>query len=588
VEIIMSATLTSAKAQVPAPAQASTVHARRWYTLAVLCLSLLVIVVDSTIVNVALPTFTRQLHASTSGLQWIVDAYTLTFAALLLLAGAIADRYGRHRALAGGLAVFAAGSLAAVFTSTTAELIAARAVMGIGGAFIMPATLSIISSVFTDPAERTKAIGLWSAVSGLGVAIGPLAGGWLLTHFSWDSIFLVNLPIVAVALVAGHWLIPASRAEQAGRLDLTGAALSVAAFTVLTYTIIEAPDNGWLSVTTLGLAAASAVLLGVFVAWETRSDHPMLPLHLFRNPRFTGAGISITVMFFALSGVVFLSTQIYQLILGYSPLAAGVRALPSAAALAVFSPLGAALAKRAGAFVPVALGLTVITAGLALFATASAQSGYGHYILAMVIVCAGVGLALSAATSASMQELPPAMAGVGSAVNDTTRNMGSVLGVAVIGSITASVFASQMAHLGHGSVGSVGAAAAAAHSAGGAYGAAVLHAAASAFITGADRAVLAGAIATLAGALIAFRTLRGPRRAPAQAPVPAEAPAAATTSVPAGISAAAAVPVAAERTAAAAVPVPAEGAAAVTAPVPAERTAAVTAPVRAEFLVLAR
>src|SRR6516162_3745893 len=239
-------------------------YARRWYTLGVLCLSLLIIVVDTTIVNVALPTFARQLNASTSGLQWIVDAYTLTFAALLLLAGAIADRYGRHYALAAGLAVFAAGSLAAAFTQTTSELIAARAVMGVGGAFIMPATLSIITAVFTDHAERTKAIGLWSAVSGLGVAIGPVAGGWLLAHFSWDSIFLVNLPIVAVALVAGHWLVPASRSAGAGRLDLAGAALSVAAFTGLTYTIIEAPSNGWLSARTLAFGAASVALLGLF------------------------------------------------------------------------------------------------------------------------------------------------------------------------------------------------------------------------------------------------------------------------------------------------------------------------------------
>ncbi len=451
-----------------------------------------------------------------------MDAYTLTFAALLLLAGAIADRYGRHYALAGGLAVFAVGSLAAAFTQTTTELIAARALMGVGGAFIMPATLSIITNVFTDRAERTKAIGLWSAVSGLGVAIGPVAGGWLLTHFSWDSIFLVNLPIVAVALVAGRWLIPASRAPQAGRLDLAGAALSVAAFTVLTYAIIEAPGNGWLSATTLGLFGAAAVLLAVFVAWEARSSHPMLPLHLFRNPRFSGAGASITVMFFALSGVVFLSTQIYQFVLGYSPLAAGVRALPSAAALAVFSPLGAALAKRAGSMVPVTLGLTAVTAGLAVFATASAASGYGHYVLAMVIVAAGIGLSMSAATSASMAELPPAMAGVGSAVNDTTRNMGSVLGVAVFGSVTASVFASRMAHLagGHGFGGSLGAAATAAHHATGAYGAALMQATASAFVTGADRAVLAGAFVTLAGALIAVRTLRAPRPALVKDPAP--------------------------------------------------------------------
>jgi len=500
-----------AETSTPARAATSTSYARRWYTLGVLCLSLLVIVVDTTIVNVALPTFARDLHASTSGLQWIVDAYTLTFAALLLLAGAIADRYGRHHALAGGLAVFAAGSLAAAFTHTTTELIAARALMGIGGAFIMPATLSILVAVFTEPAERTKAIGLWSAVSGLGVAIGPVAGGWLLTHFSWDSIFLVNLPIVAVALIAGRWLIPASRAPRSGRLDLTGAILSVAAFTVLTYTIIEAPGYGWLSAWTLGLFTASTALLVAFVVWEARSDHPMLPLHLFRNPRFTGAGLTITVVFFALSGVVFLNSQILQIVLGYSPLAAGVRALPSAAALAVFSPVGASLAKRAGTLVPVALGLTAVTGGLALYATASGASGYGHYILAMVIVCAGIGLAMSAATSASMRELPPAMAGVGSAVNDTTRNMGSVLGVAVMGSIAASVFASRMAGAGHGASGSVGAAVAAAHRAGGAYGTSLLHTAASAFVTGADRAVLAGAIAALAGLVIVFRTLRAAR-----------------------------------------------------------------------------
>jgi EmrB/QacA subfamily drug resistance transporter len=495
-------------------------YARRWWTLGVLCLSLLVIVVDTTIVNVALPTFARDLHASSSGLQWIVDAYTLTFAALLLLAGAIADRYGRHRALAGGLALFALGSLAAAFTQTTTELIAARAIMGIGGAFIMPATLSILMAVFTDHAERTRAIGLWSAVSGLGVAIGPVAGGWLLTHFSWDSIFGVNLPIVAIALVAGHWLIPASRVAGSGRLDLTGAALSVAAFTGLTYTIIEAPSHGWLSVQTLGFGAVSLALLTGFVTWEARAEHPMLPLRLFRNPRFTGAGLAITVLFFALSGVVFLSSQIYQFVLGYSPLAAGVRALPSAAALAVMSPVGAFLAKRAGVRVPVILGLVMLAAGMVFFATASASSGYGHYVLAMVIDSAGIGLAMSAATSVSMRELPPALAGVGSAVNDTTRNMGSVLGVAVFGSIAASVFASRMGGV------SLGAAAAAGNPDHRAGGAAVLHAAAGAFVSGADRAVLAGAIVVAAGLAVAFRAFR-PERASvtASASVPAGAPA---------------------------------------------------------------
>jgi EmrB/QacA subfamily drug resistance transporter len=480
-------------------------YPRRWYTLIVLCLALLVIVVDGTIVNVALPTFARDLGAGTTGLQWIVDAYTLTFAALLLLAGAIADRYGRHHALTAGLAVFGAGSLVAAFTGTTTELISARVLMGVGAAFIMPATLSILMNVFTNPVERTKAIGLWSAVSGLGVAIGPVTGGWLLAHFSWGSIFLVNLPIVAIALVAAHWLVPASRAPRsAGRLDLLGALLSVAAFTALTYTIIEAPDNGWLSFTTLGLASATAGLLALFIWREARAAHPMLPLSLFRNPRFTGAAVTLTILFFALSGAVFMSTQIYQFVLGFSPLAAGVRALPSAAALAVFSPLGANISKRLGATVPVVLGLCMISAGLVFFATASATSGYGHYVIAMIVMSGGIGLAMAAATTASMAVLPPALAGVGSAINDSTRNMGSVLGVAVFGSISASVFASKMtaAHL---SASSVGAAAIAARRTGDVD---LLHVAASAFVSGADHAVIAGVAAGIAGALIAARTFR--------------------------------------------------------------------------------
>jgi len=494
------------------PGTTATPYPRRWYTLIVLCLSLLVIVVDGTIVNVALPTFARDLHAGTTALQWIVDAYTLTFAALLLLAGAIADRYGRDHALTAGLAVFGAGSLVAAFTGTTTELIAARVLMGVGGAFIMPATLSILMNVFTNPVERTKAIGLWSAVSGLGVAIGPVTGGWLLAHFSWGSIFLVNLPIVAIALVAGHWLVPASRAPGAGaghRLDLLGALLSVAAFTTLTYTIIEAPDNGWLSGTTLGLAGATASLFALFIWREARAAHPMLPLRLFRNPRFTGAAVTLTVLFFALSGAVFMSTQIYQFVLGFSPLAAGVRALPAAAALAVFSPLGANISKRAGVAVPVALGLCMIAAGLTFFGTATAASGYGHYVIAMVTMSAGIGLAMAAATTASMQVLPPALAGVGSAINDSTRNMGSVLGVAVFGSISASIFASRMTAA-HMSVSSVGAAAIAARQTGNVD---LLHTAANAFVSGADHAVIAGIIAGVAGALIAVRTFRTRRPA---------------------------------------------------------------------------
>src|SRR5215470_13943372 len=403
----------------PEPDQAGVrpAPANRWATLAVLCLSLLVIVVDNTIVNVALPTLARQLHATTSGLQWIVDGYTLAFASLLLLAGALADRFGRHRALAAGLAAFAAASFAAALTRTTGELVAARAAMGVAAAFIMPATLSILTSVFTDQAERAKAIGLWAAVSGLGVAIGPVAGGWLLAHFSWDSIFLVNLPIAAVALAAGRWLVPASRAPVPRRLDLTGAALSVTAFAALTYTLIQAPADGWTSAATIARAAATAGLL---------------------------AAVAIMLLFFALTGGVFLLTQIYQFVLGYSPLAAGLRTLPSAAMLAIASPVGARIARRFGTRVPVVAGLTLMTGGLALFATATAGSTYGHYVTAMIILSAGIGLAMAPATESVMHRLPPALAGVGSAVNDATRNLGSVLGVAVVGSVAASTYASHL------------------------------------------------------------------------------------------------------------------------------------------------
>jgi EmrB/QacA subfamily drug resistance transporter len=480
----------------------------------VLCLSLLVIVVDSTIVNVALPTLARQLHAQTSGLQWIVDGYTLAFAALLLPAGTLADRFGRHYALSGGLALFAAGSLAAAFTSTTAELITARAVMGVGAAFIMPATLSILTSVFSHPAERAKAIGVWTAVSGLGVAIGPTAGGLLLAHFSWDAIFLVNLPIVAIAIVAAHWLVPASRSPRPRRLDLIGAGISVAAFAMLTYTFIQAPADGWTSEATLLHGAAATVLLAAFTGWEMRSSHPMLPLALFRDRRFSGAALSITLLFFALTGTIFLMTQIYQFVLGYSPLAAGLRSLPSAAMLALGSPLGAHAARRFGTRVSVVTGLATMTAGLGLFAMATASSTYAHYVTAMIIVCAGMGLSLAPATESVMRGLPPALAGIGSAVNDATRNLGSVLGVAVIGSIAASAYATRLS--GFTAAGqpaaaarqSVGTATAIARQVGGTHGAALFHNAASAFITGTDRGILAAAAATLIGALLAIRTLR--------------------------------------------------------------------------------
>ncbi|WP_344275255.1 DHA2 family efflux MFS transporter permease subunit, partial [Actinomadura napierensis] len=426
------------------PSAAPAPYPRRWYTLGVLCLSLLVIVVDTTIVNVAIPTLASALGAGSGALAWIVDSYTLVFAALLLPAGGLGDRYGRHRALTAGMLVFGAGSLGAALSSTAGQLIAARAVMGVGAAFIMPATLALLTAVFTDPRERAKAIGLWSAVSGLGVAIGPTAGGWLLQHFSWSAIFAVNVPIVAVALVAGLVLVPASAAPHRPRIDVTGAVLAAAGLGSLTYAVIQAGESGWASSGTLLRFAAAAVLLAAFGISQVRGAHPMLDLGLFRDARFTAAALSVMVLFFGLAGVTFVLTQIYQFVLGYSPLQAGIRSLPGALALTVASPLGTRLAARRGIRTAITAGMLAAAAGLAFFATASGGTGYPHYMAASVLVCAGIGLTMSPATQSVMSALPPAKAGIGSAVSNTTRNLGTVLGVALVGSIAATVYTGRM------------------------------------------------------------------------------------------------------------------------------------------------
>jgi EmrB/QacA subfamily drug resistance transporter len=424
--------------QEPAPVR------RRWWTLAVLSLSLLVIVVDTTIVNVAIPTFAAQLHAGATALEWIVDAYTLAFAALLLPAGSLGDRYGRHRALAGGMVVFGLSSLGAALATNVTELIVWRTVMGVGAALVMPATMAVLTSVFTNPAERAKAIGIWSAVSGLGVAIGPTAGGWLLAHYSWSSIFIINVPIVAAALIAGWFLVPPSKAPYRQRFDLVGTALAIAAFGVLTYTVIDAGSAGWTSATTLVRAAVSIVLLLAFGLWELRTDHPMVDLALFRNPRFTAAAGAIMVLFFGLGGSTFVLTQIYQFVLGYSPLAAGVRALPMAAALTIAAPLGTRLAARLGIRTTVTAGLVIAAAGLGMAGLANGHTGYLFYMTVSILMSTGIGLTMAPATQSIMTSLPPAKVGIGSAVNNTTRNLGTVLGVAVVGSIAATAYTNTM------------------------------------------------------------------------------------------------------------------------------------------------
>lgn len=427
-----------------ASAGPSEIHDRRWLALAVLCLSLVLIVLDNTVLNVALPTLVRDLGASTTQLQWIVDAYVIVFAGLLLTAGALGDRFGRRRALQLGLVIFAVASGLAAVSSTTGQLVGSRTVMGLGAAFVMPATLSIITNIFTDPTERARAIAVWAGMAGVGVALGPVVGGWLLEHFWWGSVFLINLPLVALALVAGRLLLPESRERSTAPLDVVGAGLSITGVGALLWAIIEAPQKGWTDPLTLGAFALAAVLLAVFAWWEHRVDHPMLDVAFFRDPRFSAASGSIALVFFALFGSFFLFTQLLQFVMGYTALQAGVRLLPVSLVLGVVAPLSARLVERVGTKVVVTAGLVVAAVGLAMAATFEMGSGYPELLASMVVLAVGMGLTMAPATESIMGSLPRAKAGVGSAVNDTTRELGGALGVAVLGSLLASGYASSL------------------------------------------------------------------------------------------------------------------------------------------------
>ena len=338
-------------------------YERRWWTLAVLCLSLVMIVVANASLNVALPTLVRDLDAGSSSLQWIVDAYSLVFAGLLLTAGALGDRYGRRLALNGGLILFGIASGFAAFASSANALIVARAVMGVGAAFVMPATLSVLAHVF-PPDERPKAIAIWAAFAGVGAGLGGVTSGWLLQHFWWGSIFLTNVFVVAIALIAGFFLVPSANEKRRAPLDPLGALLSIAGLGTLIYGIIEAPNRGWLSPSTVVTFALTVVILGAFAAWEFRATDPMLDLRFFRNPRFTAGATTITLVFFVMFGTFFIITQYLQLVLGYSPLEAGIRVLPWAAVYMVSTTRSAGLVTRFGQRRVVSSGLAIVAFGL--------------------------------------------------------------------------------------------------------------------------------------------------------------------------------------------------------------------------------
>ncbi len=419
-------------------------HRRRWLTLATLCLSLLIIVMDNTILNVAIPSLIKELGATNTQLQWIIDGYVLVFAGLLLTAGSLGDRFGRKRALRAGIVLFALGSVASALSGSPEHLIVARAFMGIGGALIMPSTLSILTNVFRDPKERGRAIAIWAGCSGLGVALGPVVGGLLLTHFEWSSVFWVNLPIGATALIAGYFFVPESRDPSASRIDIPGALLSIVGLGALLFGIIEGPSRGWTNPTVVVGFIVGVVGITAFLVWERHTPTPMLDLSIFKNPRFSAANGVITLSFFALFGVMFLMTQYWQLVHGYTPLQAGIRILPHALTMAITAPLSARLVERIGTKRVVMLGLGLMASGMFVMSFIQADSSYPRVILNFMMLSAGMGLTMAPATESVMGSLPRAKAGIGAAMNDTTRQVGGALGVAVIGSIVTSVYASRI------------------------------------------------------------------------------------------------------------------------------------------------
>ncbi|MET7427472.1 MULTISPECIES: MFS transporter [Streptomyces] len=417
-------------------------HPQRWLILGVICLAQLTVLLDNTVLNVAIPSLTRELHAETSDIQWMINAYSLVQSGLLLTAGSAADRYGRKKMLIAGLALFGVGSLVAGLADSTGRLIAARAGMGIGGALLVTTTLAVAMQIFS-PEEQPKAIGIWSAVNALGFAGGPLIGGFVLDHFWWGAIFLINIPVAALGLVAVVVLVPESKNPRGDRPDLPGAVLSTIGMASLVYAIISGPEHGWTSARVLGTAAVAVLVLGAFAWWESRADEPMLDLHFFRDPRFTGAVAGAVLIVFGMGGALFLLTQHLQFVLGYEPLEAGLRTAPLALTVVAlnFSGLSAKWSARLGTPVSIALGMVCMAGGLVSIAEVD-SGGYPGTLLGLLLIGAGCAVANPAMAHAIMSAIPPEKAGVGAGINGTLAEFGNGLGVAVLGAVLSSSVAS--------------------------------------------------------------------------------------------------------------------------------------------------
>ncbi len=497
----------------PAVGAEHTAAPRRWLALAVLCVSLLIVTLDNTILNVALPTLVRDLHATTTDLQWIVDAYILVFAGLLLVAGSLGDRVGRKRTFLAGLCLFAAGSGWAAFSGSVNMLIAARASMGIGAAMIMPSTLAIITATFRDAGERARAIALWAATSGLGIAVGPVIGGLLLDHFWWGSVFLLNVPVALVGFLCAIKLVPNSRNEHAKSADFFGATLSVTGLVLVVWAIVETPSHGWSSTRVLVSGSLGLAVLAGFIVWERRSSHPMLQLSFFRRRTFSGAVTATGFVMFGLFGLLFVLTQYLQFVLGYSPLQAGIRALPSAGAIALVAPPSAHLVERIGTRFTVTGALVLIGGGLLWLSRTTTGSTYGDIVAGMVLIGVGAGLAIPSATASVMGSLPQRHTGVGAGTNGTFLQVGGALGVAVVGSLLntryqatmSALLPPQLTHTVRDAVaGSIGGAQQVAHQIGGAAGQALTRSANSAFVDGMRLGLTAATVVAFAAAIVAL------------------------------------------------------------------------------------
>ncbi|MFH8489921.1 MFS transporter [Streptomyces longisporoflavus] len=497
-------------AEIPTPSQG---HPQRWLILGVICLAQLTVLLDNTVLNVAIPSLTKELDASTADIQWMINAYSLVQSGLLLTAGSSADRYGRKKMLVAGLALFGIGSLVAGLSQSSAQLIAARAGMGVGGALLMTTTLAVVVQIFDD-SERMKAIGLWSTVNSLGFALGPLMGGVMLNHFWWGAIFLINIPVALIGLVAVIKLVPESKNPQGDRPDLLGALLSTIGMASVVYAIISGPEHGWTSTQVLGAAAVGVAVLGIFVWWELRIPYPMLDMHFFRNQKFIGAVAGAILVAFGLGGSLFLLTQHLQFVLGYEPLEAGLRTAPLAVTVVALNltGLGARLLKKTSTPATIAIGMTLLAAGLAAIAVLGGDN-YTGMLTGLIVMGAGIAFAMPAMANAIMSAIPPAKAGVGAGVNGTLAEFGNGLGVAVLGAVLNSRFASLVTV----SAVSLPAALAAAGSD------AERTRIADAFSSGLETSQLVGAVAVFLGGMVAAALLKRAERADSARTDPATA-----------------------------------------------------------------